>query len=85
MITEIWGTVEQLTAETNCAPYLMIPDLSALRPTIKPVTLWRKRIGVFLNFMNHFQLPDKVDTYCWLQLRMNCAPFAASSELMTGV
>lgn len=45
---EIWGTVEQLTAETSCAPILMIPACSALAPTMNPVTLWRKMMGVFL-------------------------------------
>jgi hypothetical protein len=46
---EIWGTVEQLTAETSWAPILMMPLCSALAPTMKPVTLWRNIIGVFLS------------------------------------
>jgi hypothetical protein len=46
---EMWGTVEQLTAETNCAPRLMILACSAFEPTMKPVTLCRKIKGMFLS------------------------------------
>ena len=62
---EIWGTVEQLTAETSWAPILMIPACSALAPTMKPVTLWRKTIGVFLAIRQFtgFIFHDVV-TYC---------------------
>lgn len=45
---EIWGTLEQLTAETICAPFLIIAECSALVPTMNPVTLCRKSIGKFL-------------------------------------
>lgn len=51
MMMEMWGTVEQLTAETICAPFFMMAECSALGPTMKPVTLWRKIMGVFLGFM----------------------------------
>ena len=44
----ICGTLLLLTALTNWAPFLMRPARSVLRPTIKPVTLWRKIIGVDL-------------------------------------
>lgn len=46
---EICGTVEQLTADTSWAPILIIPACSALAPTMKPVTLCRKMMGVFLS------------------------------------
>jgi len=45
---EIWGTVEQLTAETSWAPLFMIPSRSAFEPTMNPVTLCKKTIGTFL-------------------------------------
>lgn len=48
MIMEMCGTLEQLTAETIWAPFLMIAACSALEPTMKPVTLWRKIMGRFL-------------------------------------
>lgn len=37
-----------LTAETICAPFLMMADCSALEPTMNPVTLWRNMMGVSL-------------------------------------
>lgn len=48
---EICGTVEQLTADTSWAPILIIPACSALAPTMKPVTLWRNTMGVFLRLL----------------------------------
>lgn len=45
---EMCGTVEQLTADTSWAPILIIPACSALAPTMNPVTLCKKMIGVFL-------------------------------------
>lgn len=49
---EMAGTFEQLTADTICAPFLMMAECSALVPTMKPVTLCRKIIGVFLVIVN---------------------------------
>lgn len=46
---EMAGTLEQLTAETIWAPFLMMAECSALEPTMKPVTLCRKMMGVLLN------------------------------------
>jgi len=48
MMIDMCGIVEQLTADTINAPRLMMPACSALEPTMKPVTLWRKRIGTRL-------------------------------------
>lgn len=45
---EMAGTLEQLTADTICAPFFMMAECSALVPTMKPVTLCRKMVGVFL-------------------------------------
>lgn len=50
MMMDTCGTVEQLTAETIWAPYLMIAEPSAFWPTMKPVTLCRNTMGVFLPF-----------------------------------
>ena len=41
-------TFEQLTADTICAPFFMMAECSALVPTMKPVTLCRKIMGVLL-------------------------------------
>jgi hypothetical protein len=49
---EMAGTFEQLTADTIWAPFLMMAECSALVPTIKPVTLCRKMMGVFLVIVN---------------------------------
>lgn len=49
---EMAGTFEQLTADTIWAPFLMMAECSALVPTIKPVTLCRKMMGVFLVMVN---------------------------------
>jgi hypothetical protein len=45
---EMCGTVEVDTAETICAPHFMMEACSALEPTMKPVTFWRKIMGVCL-------------------------------------
>lgn len=91
---EMWGTVEQLTAETSWAPILMLPACSALGPTMKPVVLWRKMMGVFLTDVSWMRLLSilldkrgggRGELYSWLQSRMNCAVFAASLGLMMGV
>lgn len=47
---EICGTLEQLTAETIWAPFLMMDACSALEPTMNPVTLWKNTMGVFLQY-----------------------------------
>ena len=41
------GTLEQLTAEMNYAPLLMIPECSAFVPTMNPVKLCKNTIGKF--------------------------------------
>lgn len=52
---EIAGTVEQLTADTICAPFLIIAECSALEPTMKPVTLWRKMMGRDLHWFSSWK------------------------------
>jgi hypothetical protein len=42
------GTLEQLTAETIWAPFLMMAECSALEPTMNPVTLCKKMMGMDL-------------------------------------
>lgn len=82
---EMWGTLEQDTAETSWAPTLMIPACSALVPTMNPVTLCRKMIGIFLESQTGLEVTTKeglARTYSWLQRRMNWAVFAASLGLM---
>jgi hypothetical protein len=59
----ILGTTELLTAFTSLAPRLMIPACSESLPTMKPVTSWRKRRGMFI----------------WFTSRMNRAALSAAS------
>lgn len=49
---EMAGTLEVLTAETIWAPFLMMAECSALEPTMKPVTLWRKMMGMELDWVS---------------------------------
>ena len=63
-ITVIFGTTELLTAFTSLAPLRMIPLSSASRPTINPLTSWKKMIGKFV----------------WLQSMMKRAALSALSE-----
>ena len=63
----------------------MIPACSALAPTMKPVTLWRKTMGVFLGIgeLSRFIIYTVGHTYCWLHVRINWAPLTASAAFST--
>jgi hypothetical protein len=63
-----WFTFEFETALTSCAPALINPCDSVFWPTINPVTLCRKIIGMFEE----------------LHSRMNCVDLFASGTKMTG-
>ena len=45
-MTEIFGTTELATAVTILAPERMMPDHSASRPTMNPLTSCRKISGM---------------------------------------
>ena len=60
---EIAGTFEQLTAETIWAPFLMMAECSALVPTMKPVTLCKKIMGVLLVIVRLVAVVQKTKYY----------------------
>jgi len=65
-------TFEQLTADTICAPFLIMAECSALLPTMKPVTLCRKMMGVLLVVVSLATVVEGLQVaYDWLQRRMN--------------
>ena len=62
-----FGTLVVATAVTSLAPFLAMPSVSYLRPTMKPVMFCRKTSGIFR---------------CE-QSSTKCAPLSADSEKRT--
>ena len=76
---DMCGTEEQETADTSCAPALIMPACSALAPTMKPVTLCKKMIGVFLR--NKLSIPLRLKLWAKVSDLRHLLLVAKANEL----